>query len=404
MSWTLYGQEFDLESFKKVHPGGELAIMLGKDRDCTRLFEQYHIRNNNHRLMLQHIAKEQGKDWICPEPTDPFQKDLLLAVQETHTQYALSLPAAATLAVVACLDLAAVVGWVYGSWLACVVFPFLHWLLVVNTAHDAAHFAISNHPWINRLVSFLSSPYYWVTPMWHLEHNLSHHLHTNQLNRDIDLIFGFPLFRLHPGTAWSPHMKYQVYIIAVYNFLFTSLVETIVFPILVLLQPPHFNTFFGNYSGFLQYTSVQTYTQLFINIGFLLYPFLVFAPSKAAFFSFFPPMITGAIFMAVTQISHIQEDTQASYPSESWMREMIDSSFDYAQDSPLWTFLTGGLNIQSLHHCIPVLSSSRYREFYPTYRKICEKHGIRIREAPTFWDATRLYWTYIQKLSLKNTD
>ena len=404
MSWTLYGQEFDLESFKKVHPGGELAIMLGKDRDCTRLFEQYHIRNNNHRLMLQHIAKEQGKDWICPEPTDPFQKDLLLAVQETHTDYVLSLPTAATLAVVACLDLAAVVGWVYGSWLACVVFPFLHWLLIVNTVHDAAHFAISNYPLINQCLSLLSTPYYFVTPMWHLEHNLSHHLHTNQLNRDIDLIFGLPLFRLHPDTAWSPHMKYQSYIVPVYNFLLTSVVETIVFPILVLLQLPHFNTFFGNYSQFLQYTNVQTYAQLFINVGFLLYPFVVFTPAKAAFFSFFPPMITGAIFMAVTQISHIQEDTQTSYPSESWMREMIDSSLDYAQDSPMWTFLTGGLNIQSLHHCLPVLSSSRYREFYPTYRKICEKHGIRIREVPTFWDATRLYWTYIQKLSLKNAD
>ena len=403
MSWTLYGQEFDLESFKKIHPGGELSIVLAEGRDCTQLFEQYHIRNNNHRSMLTHIAKKQGKTWTCPEPMDPFQKDLRRAVQEHTKDYTMSLSRVALLAAVACIDLAAVVGWAYGSWIACAVFPFLHWLLIVNTVHDAAHFAISNHPWINNCVSFLSTPYYYITPMWHLEHNISHHLHTNQLHRDIDLIFGLPLFRLHPGTKWRPHMKYQSYIIPVYNFLLTSIVETIVFPTLVLLQLPQFKTFFGNYNKFLQYTRLQTYTQMCINIGFLVYPFLVFTPSKAVFFSFFPPMITGAIFMAVTQISHIQEDTQTLHSSESWMREMVDSSLDYAQDSPMWTFLTGGLNIQSLHHCVPVLSSSRYCEFYPTYRKICEKHGIRIREVPTFWDATRMYWKYIHILSLKDT-
>ena len=35
-TWTLYGKEYDLSQFLKRHPGGELALLLGQGRDCTR--------------------------------------------------------------------------------------------------------------------------------------------------------------------------------------------------------------------------------------------------------------------------------------------------------------------------------------------------------------------------------
>ena len=39
--WTIYGEKLDLEAFKSYHPGGELTLLLGEGRDCTRLFEQF---------------------------------------------------------------------------------------------------------------------------------------------------------------------------------------------------------------------------------------------------------------------------------------------------------------------------------------------------------------------------
>ena len=40
--WTIYqGKIYDVTDYAKVHPGGR-KIFLGKGKDCTQLFMQYH--------------------------------------------------------------------------------------------------------------------------------------------------------------------------------------------------------------------------------------------------------------------------------------------------------------------------------------------------------------------------
>jgi hypothetical protein len=55
--------------------------------------------------------------------------------------------------------------------------------------------------------------------------------------------------------------------------------------------------------------------------------------------------------------------------------------------------------MQSLHHCLPAVDSSQLFELYPKFRSICEKHGVKINEAPTFLDAIKKYWSHIYNLS-----
>jgi len=40
--WLLHGHVYDFTDFVKNHPGGSKAILLGRGRDCTVLFESYH--------------------------------------------------------------------------------------------------------------------------------------------------------------------------------------------------------------------------------------------------------------------------------------------------------------------------------------------------------------------------
>ena len=47
--WTIHGQDYDLESFVNSHPGGKEAILIGRGRDCTALFESYHPFTDRHR-------------------------------------------------------------------------------------------------------------------------------------------------------------------------------------------------------------------------------------------------------------------------------------------------------------------------------------------------------------------
>ena len=103
--------------------------------------------------------------------------------------------------------------------------------------------------------------------------------------------------------------------------------------------------------------------------------------------------------MSVTQVSHIQEEVQPEKPNENWMRQMVESSLDYSQDSAFWYLMTGGLNMQSIHHCLPAVHTSQLFELYPKFRTICKKHGVKLHEVPTFWDALTKYWSYINNLS-----
>ena len=40
--WVLHGQVYDFTDCVKYHPAGSRAILLGRGRDCTVLFESYH--------------------------------------------------------------------------------------------------------------------------------------------------------------------------------------------------------------------------------------------------------------------------------------------------------------------------------------------------------------------------
>ena len=45
MQWTVYrGVAYDLTAFIDAHPAGNWLIRLGLGRDCTALFESYHLR------------------------------------------------------------------------------------------------------------------------------------------------------------------------------------------------------------------------------------------------------------------------------------------------------------------------------------------------------------------------
>lgn len=122
---------------------------------------------------------------------------------------------------------------------------------------------------------------------------------------------------------------------------------------------------------------------------------------KAWLFALWPYIIGSFLFMTITQINHINDEAQQETDKihSHWSHHMVATSLDYCQDSHFIHFITGGLNMQGLHHCVPGLSASRYKEFYPIYRKLCEKHNLKIIEASSFSSALASYWGHITKLA-----
>jgi fatty acid desaturase len=396
--WTLYGQTLDLEEFKKNHPGGELAILLGEERDCTRLFEQYHCRNASNQVVLKQIAAQQGKE-INPTITDPFQQEVLQMAYDYKGGYTASGPKRIFLCISGFILAALWIGWFSGSWIACILLPIITWIFAVNVGHDAAHFAFSDSPLINQVLSFTPSPLYFTNSVWYAEHNISHHGYTNEVGRDMDIHIGEPFIKAYAGSAMKPKSSWRMmFDLFVYSTL-TTFAESTTYPILFMLKDKKITDFVGNYDALLKYCRPHLLITFSMSALFISLPFFLFNWPKAIAFVLIPYIIGSFIFVIITQVSHIQEEVQHEIPNENWMRQMVQSSMDYSQDSAFWSLITGGLNMQSIHHCLPAIDSSHFMELYPKFRAICEKHGVKINEVPTLWDAFNKYCSYIYKLS-----
>ena len=52
-----------------------------------------------------------------------------------------------------------------------------------------------------------------------------------------------------------------------------------------------------------------------------------------------------------------------------------------------WRFATGGLNVQSIHHVMPVVNSCHYAKLYPEFYALCEKYDCAPATEPNILTA-----------------
>lgn len=82
--WTIYrGDAYDLTSFLDRHPGGNWLLNLAVGRDCTALFESYHLRPDVATAHLRRLPKLEGFPVgavpVAPRPND---SDLYNTIRE----------------------------------------------------------------------------------------------------------------------------------------------------------------------------------------------------------------------------------------------------------------------------------------------------------------------------------
>ncbi len=59
-----------------------------------------------------------------------------------------------------------------------------------------------------------------------------------------------------------------------------------------------------------------------------------------------------------------------------WVREQCAHTVDCDAGSVFTFFISGGLNMQSIHHVLPIVSQAHYVEMYPGFQKVLAKHGV----------------------------
>jgi len=119
----------------------------------------------------------------------------------------------------------------------------------------------------------------------------------------------------------------------------------------------------------------------------------------------FIPFATSSIcFMTATQISHIQESCQvdSTLREQDPYKKQALTSLDHSSSSVIGHFITGGLNLQSVHHCLPSISLVHYPALYPKFYEVCKKHDCVPVNAGGLHNAIAWHLSYVYKLGKGN--
>jgi len=435
----IHGVWYDVTDFK--HPGGPVALNLGRDRDATSLFEAHHAFTPRTRLegllnkyrvpderaaRLRAIDADIGKpeyrfDWSLstkPEPSDgvftDFATELRARVKahfakKAHEQGITLLQATkATWARWFCMTLctvcflASIVAFVHGSWIAMVLTPIVAWVYAANISHDAMHFSVSTVWWINAglgyICPFMSSPL-----QWYRQHVVGHHAYPNVPFRDPDLAHAPAFMRVHPSVRWRPAHLWQRFSTALVWTFGATLYMTVVPLKALYLGILNRSVPIGKLST--TRTTVHVLGRLVTAAllwGWQWYVFQGDLP-RQVLFTVVPMLIHSLCFMLATQVNHLTEENSTCFSSEYYTHQVI-TSHSFAQTSSLTFWFSGGLNFQIEHHLFPTVNHCHLHELHPIVKELCAKYNVPYHESPNFIVALQKYGKYIGAMSMPPTE
>ncbi len=109
----------------------------------------------------------------------------------------------------------------------------------------------------------------------------------------------------------------------------------------------------------------------------------------------------GVFFGWMSQISHVDETRE--YPHEfliqkDWAELQVLTSIDYCHDSYFWTYLSGYLNYQTVHHLFPSVAPHFYPQITPIVKKTCKEFNLEYKLHDSFGSVIRDYLKYLTGL------
>jgi fatty acid desaturase len=208
------GRHYDLSQFD--HPGGLFPLSCAFGRDATEMFYTYHQFKNMFKIRQQlkkfevsqgQISQSKNFDWRKTLSSEFYEE--LCSITKPYFERNGTKINAQKIIEVTMLFIATTISYIYllrGSWLSLFLFPSLLFIFTSNVAHDASHFAVSESPWINcilsELIVFVAPKYYWM-----YQHVIGHHCYTSIPGVDPDI--SIRVYRHHPDVPFLPVHRYQ---------------------------------------------------------------------------------------------------------------------------------------------------------------------------------------------------
>jgi linoleoyl-CoA desaturase len=264
--------------------------------------------------------------------------------------------------------------------------------------HDANHGTLFRRASANlvaaRTCSVVLGPsrHFWVRKHGH------HHRHPNVFGWDDDLETRGVL-RLSPVCTWEPRFRRQeLKAILFYGF---NTIEWLFWRDFCCFARARLNKWHAvelSWHGRLEFLVCKgLYLLLFALPPFLLLP-LIWA--VAAFILFH--VILSWVLATVFQVAHLTPGMEFDGVSgeDDWATHQIRTTANFATDSRLTTWFTGGLNHQIEHHLFPNVAHTHYSGLRSIVRGAAARRGLHYHELGSFYSAWKQHFALLKSLGM----
>jgi len=300
-----------------------------------------------------------------------------------------------------------------GSWIALYVLKPDSWrfvglyllnalaqtFLLLNTAHDSNHNAISSVRAVNKVLNYVFDVCGINSYMWRILHHRGRHSCINLYGED-DALTGRSVLRFTPHEPRVRLHRFQ----HIYALFFYSLFS------LDYVFLRDFGCFFFPSHEYLKQKkhSAREYIILFAGKGFyltymLILPVVLLGKSPLLVLLAFvlAHLIIGLTVSLVFQTTHTVDSTY--FPSDrsefdNWIYHIFATTADYATTNPLVGWLAGGLNHHIVHHLCPYVCHTHYAPLTRIVKETAEEYGVPYRQHPTMRQAIKHHLILLKQL------
>ncbi len=437
--WTVHGVKYDLSNFVAKHPGGKNAILLGKGRDCSALFESYHPFADAPRCVLaQYACREADGSGGAAAGTaavpktkvpsqkdvDPFYHKMCNRVREVLESKGIDTSSPGKLKAtrlrmthyIACgfAVLLSYALYFRAYRIGPVLFALSGWIQGA-LGHDSSHFAVSTHHWVNKFGTYLgmgllSSPFLWM-----YQHTYAHHSFTNEYEKDPDLHHFFFL-RVCSKKSWA--WKFIPQAEVMYVWLWWSLItfgEAVWLPLRVVLSRRLESALEGVEGRARSLRSTGSLVSHLLIYLMIVTIFPLMWGSKAFTWKFvvFYWLYSGITFGVFTQVSHLNKDSfdnarafghKKEVTNSSWAVKQVITSNNYGLNSWLWFQLSIGLNYQIEHHLFPGFNAEYLPLIASTVHEVCNENGVEYKRFDSLASIFKAVMVHLIILSRSNDE
>lgn len=402
--WNMYGKSYDLTKFITHHPGGSDILLKTKGGDdITALFETYHAFSDKEqikkRLDKYEIKGISSNDNVIPKQYDFTNYDKLLNLVKKEfpdrkstkiNMFRILVNMTTSLSYSLFFYIAMLSK--YSIYMRCMssLFAGILWSsLGFNVMHDASHYGVSIHPYVNSTLSKLWHGFgLWNSKMWFYHHVYHHHSFTGEDKKDPDLYNMCPLLRKNNNQNSNKFVKitsknqgdvrYVIPLLCVFPGMYYG--QSLVY----FLSSIKARVFSVKIPKIYYYDAIDI-----LLIMFNLYCLYGGLP--------LPTIIYLITINTLYQINIVADhDTYETaienhYDGNDWLRLQIQNSGNFLNDNFIWTHMFGAINYQIEHHLFPNMSSVHYPKVKPIVMKYCQENNIPYVHHPTLWGAYKSY-------------